>query len=185
MAKTPGAIQRTPSGAPILTPSMQKLIDVILDCECEDMTTKQRAEAAGITEQTYYRTMADLRFQEAMKNRAFTWLIPEMPTVLQSAVRAARMDGRDGFKDREMLMRMVRWYEPASKQEVTGPGGGAVEVRFVPPGLAPGADLDTLDIDPETLEVRGPKKNEEQMPQEAEEVCSTLDGGPSQNKPFF
>lgn len=116
-----------------LTRAGQKLVDVLLDPRSENMTALQRAQAAGISLRRYHQLMADPDFQAALKAKAIEMLMPSIPKVLEVAKQTAQEPGRDGFKDREMLLRLVQWYDPKSTVEHTGPGGEALRIVIEAP----------------------------------------------------
>lgn len=106
----------------------QKLVQVLFDPEAKNWTAVERAKRANISLRRYYQLLADPDFQAALRAKALESLTPIMPAVLRAAQETAAAPGRDGFKDREMLLRMQGWYEPREAREISGPGGGPMVV---------------------------------------------------------
>lgn len=119
-----------------LTRAGQKLAAVMLDPTYASATDEERARAAGISRRHLYRLMADEDFQAALRARAIDLLRPKLGPILDAAVQTASTPGRDGFKDREMLLQMVGLYVPKQALEHTGAEGGPIQV-VVASGLNP------------------------------------------------
>lgn len=116
-----------------LTRAGQKLAAIYLDPAYTNSTDRERAKAAGISIATLHRLTADPDFQAALKARAVDLLRPKLQPILDAAAQTAMEPGRDGFKDRELLLQFAGWYAPREKHEVSGPGGGPIQVIFEKP----------------------------------------------------
>jgi hypothetical protein len=107
----------------------QRLMEVLLDPESESLTAFERAKKAGVSLRHYHRLLADYSFQAMLRAKAIEGLIPSARKILDASKSTAIEEKRDGFKDREMLLRMMAWYDPKSQLEVSGPAGGPIRVQ--------------------------------------------------------
>lgn len=114
-----------------LTRAGQKLAAIYLDPAYARASDRDRAKAAGISERHLHYLTADPDFQAALKARAIDFLRPKLQPILDAAAQTAMEPGRDGFKDRELLLQFAGWYAPREKHEISGPGGGPIQVSRV------------------------------------------------------
>ena len=129
----------------------QVLADVLLDPTNMELSTAERCKAAGISVSRYFNLIHDDNFQSYLRARGQALLAPALSAIQMAAIKCALSGDRDGFKDREMLLKMGTWFQPVQKQEISGPGGGPVTVQFIPPpGSQTGARGRVIDIDPGT-----------------------------------
>lgn len=64
------------------------------------------AAVTGYNVETIKRLRRDPRFQRAMEAALRQVLLPEMPRILSAAIASAQIPGKDGFSDRQLLLRM-------------------------------------------------------------------------------
>lgn len=111
-----------------LTRAGQRLLAVFLDPQYADTTDVEKAKAAGVSIRHFHRLTHDPHFQAALKAKALELITPKIRPVLDAAIKTAVEPGRDGFKDREMLLRMIGWYDPKSTIEHQGSDGGPIQI---------------------------------------------------------
>jgi hypothetical protein len=85
------------------------------------------ATEAGLSVSTVTKWLKDPYFKDALRQDLQTTLLLDMPAVLQASIAAAK-DG--SFNDRKMLLEMAQLYVPRSKTEVTGEGGGPIQINI-------------------------------------------------------
>lgn len=99
---------------------MKAVLSVMMDRKSIGWTQQAIADEAGCSRKTVERCERDERFilaRQAMCSRA---IFVNLPAIVNSSIRSAALEGKDGFQDRRILMEMARVYEPTMHQKHSG-----------------------------------------------------------------
>jgi hypothetical protein len=106
-----------------LSKGERALLLVLMDPTHYRTSTAERARAAGISVSTYFRIMRQPDFQVLINAAYRTAMRQSLGHVIAAALDTATEPGRDGQRDREMVLQMTGLHAPRQGVEVNvGPG---------------------------------------------------------------
>jgi len=121
-------MERTPSLSNSEQPNRRELqaLAVLTDPQYAGLTEAKAAEAAGLTYATFRRIKARPAFRDYHRRYVETYVRERIPEVLAGMFTNAKERGRDGYKDRELLVKIGLPVERES-----GEGQVAVRVQIL------------------------------------------------------
>lgn len=96
------------------------LLRVLMDPKYFLSTNAQRAEAAGVSEETLYLYLRDPDFREQHDRMLQDLLRKEIAAIFQAGISTAKQEGREGQADRKILYEMYGLYQRTINHEHTG-----------------------------------------------------------------
>jgi len=111
-----------------------------------DITVSDACREAVIDRTCYYDWHDNPEFSQWWKDQANHFLGLQLHDVYSKALVSARGGDVKGYLDRKLFLeRFDRDYCPKGRQELSGPGGGAIPLQIVMFGTPPEADPDPID----------------------------------------
>jgi hypothetical protein len=116
-------------GNRILTTCQQKVLAVLIDPKYFKLTNRKKIKAAGCSVYQFYKIMRDPTFHEYVHRGLMEMLHGEAGPIMQTAIRSAQIEGRDGFPDRRMILEMLNFYKPKQQVDMNTRHDGEVTVK--------------------------------------------------------
>ncbi len=112
-----------------------------------DLTISDACKEAGISRVTYYEWHRHPEFSQWWEDEANRFFRLQLASVHVSTLRAAtgRSEGSVVSGCKLFYERFDKDYCPKGRQELSGPGGGAIPLQIVMFGTPPEADPDPID----------------------------------------
>jgi hypothetical protein len=85
------------------------------------------AETVGVRAKQIEKWLKEPFFRDALKQKVQIDLLLDLPAIMEAAVNAAK-DG--SFNDRKLLLEIAQVYVPKMKSELTGDGGGPIQINI-------------------------------------------------------
>ncbi len=90
-----------------LTPTMLRLLPVMLDPECAGLPVAEKCRRADISRDCYYRIIKDERLALRIKKSATELVMGRVGDIINASINCAVNSGPRGFADRKMLLEMA------------------------------------------------------------------------------
>jgi hypothetical protein len=116
-----------------LSVSEARLLEALANPELRGRPVRQIAEAAGISQATYFRAMARQEFREKATRVISSLVLEDLSPVVSVLVMSAQIPGKEGAADRRLLLELSGAYQPTRRnlnEDVT-PDGRANEAKCV------------------------------------------------------